>query len=290
MRWFVSGIALVAIILTNPGLWACPGAGDDAARLIVDARNEFKNRNFAKAAELAEKAAKADPTDVDAPLVLGLARLELRQNAEAAQALTKAIELSPKAAVLYDRRGDAYLKMGKFAEAIADFDKYLAMSPKEANAAENHWRRGIALYYAGRFKDGVKQFELHRTVNPEDVENSAWHYLCNARATSPKKAREELIPVSKDARVPMKQVLELFAGKLQPKVVLDAAENSKLAGDALTAARFYANLYVALYYESEGEKKKTLEHLTAAVEKYKIKDYMWDVADAHLKLLEEKKK
>jgi lipoprotein NlpI len=77
---------------------------------------------------------------------------------------------------------------------------------------------------------------------------------------------------------------------LKPQDVLDAAENAKLTGEALKEARFYANQYVALYYESEGDAKKCLEHLTAAVEKYKIGHYMWDVADAHLRLLKEKKK
>ena len=135
----------------------------------------------------------------------------------------------------------------------------------------------------------MDQFELHRKVNPEDVENSAWHYLCNARANTPKKAREDLIPVKDDARVPMKQVLQLFAGKLKPKDVIDAAETADLKGGALTEARFYANLYVALYYESEGDAKKCLEHVTAAAEKYKIGHYMWDVADVHLKLLKAKR-
>ncbi|HVL12799.1 MAG TPA: hypothetical protein VM529_09545, partial [Gemmata sp.] len=144
-------------------------------------------------------------------------------------------------------------------------------------------------YYAGKFDEGRKQFDLHRTVNPEDVENSAWHYLCNARANTPKKAREDLIPVTKDARVPMKQVLELYAGKIKPQDVLDAAEKAKLEGEDLKEARFYANLYVALYYESEGDAKKCLEHMTTAAEKYKIGHYMWDVADVHLKLLKAKK-
>src|SRR5262249_21287739 len=144
-----------------------------------------------------------------------------------------------------DRRGDAYLKSGKFKEAIADYDKFLELNPK---FAPDHWRRGIALYYAGRFKEGTEQFELHRKVNPEDVENSAWHYLCNARANTPKKAREDLIPVKDDARVPMKQVLELFAGKIKPEDVLNAAETAtvevvvngktvkaKLEGEKLTS-------------------------------------------------------
>ena len=264
-------------------------ANDESRKLIAAARDEYKDKNFTKAAELAEKAVAADPKDADAVMLLGFARLQARQYEPAVKALTKAIELNPKGAAIYNRRGDAYLKLGKWNEAIADFDKFLAMVPAASKAAENHWRRGIALYYAGKFKEGKEQFELHRTVNPEDVENSAWHYLCTARAASPEEARKALIPVKDDTRVPMAQVLELFAGKLKPQDVIAAAENANLKGAALTSARFYAHLYVALYYESEKDAAKAREHLTTAVEKYKIGDYMWDVANAHLGMLRKKK-
>jgi lipoprotein NlpI len=251
-------------------------AADDP---LAAARGAAAAGDYAKAVELAEKAAEADPQNPAAPFVAGSACLALRQNAEAVKAFTRVIALDPALAAAYDRRGDAYLKLGKFQEAVADFDKFLELRPR---AAPEHWRRGIALYYAGRYADGVKQFDLHRTVNPEDVENSAWHYLCNARATSPEKARKDLIPVSKDARVPMKEVLQLFAGKLNPADVLAAAESAKLDGEAKTEARFYAHLYVGLYYEAAGDAKKAEEHIKTAAEKYKIGHYMWDVARAHL--------
>lgn len=287
MRTFLTAILFLSVISggLHPRL---SQANDDSQKLIADARDEYRDKNFAKAAELAEKAVAADPKDADAVMLLGFARLQLRQYEAAVKALTKAIGLNPKLAAVYDRRGDAYLKLGKWDEATADFDKYLSLT-KDPKAAPNHWRRGIALYYAGKFKEGKEQFELHRTVNPEDVENSAWHYLCNARATSPEQARKALIPVKDDARVPMAQVLGLFAGKLKPQDVIAAAESANLKGDALTSARFYAHLYVALYYESEMDGKKAREHLTTAVEKYKIGDYMWDVANAHLGMLKKKK-
>jgi lipoprotein NlpI len=262
-------------------------AADDAKELLEKAGDAFKAGKFKDAADHAEKASKADAKSVDAPYLAGMAYSRLREHDSAIKAFTIALDRNPKFVIAQDRRGDARLKSGQWKDAIADFDAYLAVHPKDA---PEHWRRGIALYYAGRFEDGVKQFDIHRTVNPEDVENSAWHYLCNARANSPKKAREDLIPVTKDARVPMKQVLELFAGKLKPQDVIDAAENSKLTGVALTSARFYAHQYVALYYESEKDDKKALEHIAIAAEKYKIGDYMWDVADAHLKMLQAKKK
>jgi lipoprotein NlpI len=257
-----------------------------AAKLAEEAADAYQAGKNPEAIELATKAVKLDPKNHPAHFVLGSAYLKLRRNEDAVKAFTAVLEIDPKVVAALDRRGDAYLKTGKFKEAIADFDEFLKARPK---LAPDHWRRGIALYYAGRFKDGVDQFELHRKVNPEDVENSAWHYLCNARANTPKKAREDLIPVTKDARVPMKQVLELFAGKIKPEDVFDAAEKSKLDEEDLKEARFYANLYVALYHESEGDAKKCLEHMTAAVEKYKIGHYMWDVADVHLKLLRAKK-
>jgi lipoprotein NlpI len=280
--------SLVAVLAL---LTAFPAVADDddlkmAAKLAEEAGAAFEKNNTKEAIDLATKAIKLDSKNFPAYYVLGRAKLSLRQNEEAAKAFAEVVRLSPKFSTAHDRLGDALLKLGRFSDAVAEFDEYLKANPK---FAPQHWRRGIALYYAGKFDEGRKQFDLHRTVNPEDVENSAWHYLCNARANSPKKAREDLIPVSKDARVPMKQVLELFAGKLKPQDVLDAAEKSKLKDEELKDARFYANLYVALYYESEGDAKKTLEHLTTAVEKYKIGDYMWDVADAHLKMLKKGK-
>src|SRR5205085_924408 len=84
----------------------------------------------------------ADPAAAKAALDRGEALLARRENEAAVKAFTEAI------AAARDRRGDAYLKLGKFKEAVADFDAYLAAEPA---AAPQHWRRGIALYYAGRY-------------------------------------------------------------------------------------------------------------------------------------------
>jgi lipoprotein NlpI len=270
-------------------LMACAGragASDESVRLSRDALLRLEAGDYEKALATAEKAVAADSKDAGAHVVLGQVYAKLRQHYQAVKAFTASLALDPKRVRANDSRGDSYLKLGKFKEAIADFDVFLDANPK---FAPEHWRRGIALYYAGRFADGVKQFDIHRTVNPEDVENSAWHYLCNARANTPKKAREDLIPVTKDTRVPMSQVLQLFGGKLKPQDVIDAAEKSGKKGDDLTSAQFYAHLYVALYYDAEGDAKKVLEHLTEAVEKHKIGDYMWDVGAAHLGTMKAKK-
>ena len=81
---------------------------------------------------------------------------------------------------------------GNVAAAVAGFDQVVAAAPA---VAPQLWQRGIALYYAGRYRDCRAQFESHRLVNPNDVENAAWHYLCVARAESPARAKELLLPV-----------------------------------------------------------------------------------------------
>src|ERR687895_1262577 len=143
---------------------------------------------------------------------------------------------SPKAVL--DRAINEFAA-GRFAQSAATFDEAAKMIPQEA---PHLWQRGIALYYAGRYADCRRQFESHRTVNPDDVENAAWHFLCVAREQSAEKARAALLPVGPDARVPMRQVYEMFRGKLEPAQVLKA-------GGSGASGQFFANLYLGLYYE-----------------------------------------
>ena len=163
---------------------------------------------------------------------------------------------------------------GRIDESVAKFNQLVAVAPR---AMPQLWQRGIALYYAGRYDDCRKQFEAHRTVNPDDVENAAWHFLCVARAESPARARAALLPVGPDARVPMREVLELFRGKMTTDQVMAAAGNS-LSG------QFYGHLYVGLYQEATGDTARARESLeTAANERFRSAGgYMHMVARVHV--------
>jgi lipoprotein NlpI len=142
---------------------------------------------------------------------------------------------------------------GRVKESVVGFDRVVALVP---DAAPQLWQRGIALYYLGRYDDCRKQFESHRTVNPNDVENPAWHFLCVAHAESPQKARAALLPVGPDQRSPMREVYEMFKGSMTPDAVLAAGQSG--------SARFFAELYVGLYYEAIGNNAMALPHLKAA--------------------------
>ncbi|MEZ5398278.1 MAG: hypothetical protein R2729_01335 [Bryobacteraceae bacterium] len=171
----------------------------------------------------------------------------------------------------WNQKGENEFRAAEIAASIKSFDKAIQLEPR---LAPHHWQRGISLYYASRWKDCVKQFALHKTVNPEDVENAVWHALCVEKTKGREAASKDLIAVSGDGRVPMAQVHRLFAGRATPEDV------SKAAGTDPNA-RFYANLYLALYWEFMGDAAKAKPHMLDAGAEPSANHYMGDVARVH---------
>ena len=178
------------------------------------------------------------------------------------------------------QRAVADFERGQIDAAADGFDQVAELLPQQA---PHLWQRGIALYYAERYADCREQFESHRTVNPNDVENAVWHYLCVARAESPAAAEAALLPVGPDSRVPMREVYQMFGGDLAPAEVMAAA------GDSLSG-RFYAHLYLGLYFEALGRADEALEQIEMAADDRfaRAGGYMHMVARVHLGVLQDR--
>jgi lipoprotein NlpI len=263
--------AVMALCLT-------PVGGDstfDAGVAAVEAGD------YPKAVQLLTMVIQDRPKHYDAHAYRGVAYEKQEKYAEAVADYTKCVELMPRAAEVYNARGAAQFKRGRFTESLADFDKYIELKPAEKNG---HWMRGITCYYAGKFDEGKKQFEGYEKVDTNDVENAVWHFLCVARKDGVEKARAGLLKIGKDRRVPMSQVYGLFAGKLKPEDVLQAAKTPGADAELLNRQLFYAHLYLGLYYEVTGDPKNSLEHLEEAV-RHRIIHYMWDVSRVHRDLV-----
>jgi lipoprotein NlpI len=182
------------------------------------------------------------------------------------------------AAAALHARGESRFRQARIDEAIRDFDREIELSPA---SDPHHWQRGIAYYYAGEYEKGARQFERHQTVNPQDVENAVWHFLCVVRLPggSVEAARARLMPVDRDARVPMREIHQMFAGSISPEKVLG------IAGGGADFAAFYADLYVGLYYEAIGraeDARLCIER--AAGNPSARRSYMGDVARVHARL------
>jgi lipoprotein NlpI len=166
-------------------------------------------------------------------------------------------------------------RAGRIEQSLAGFDRVATMSPADAPSL---WQRGIAQYYAARFRECRDMFISHRTVNPDDVENAAWHFLCVARAESPEAARKQILPVGPDARLPMREVYQMFQGKMTQAQVMKAAGNDP-------SAQFFARLYIGLYLEATGNRDAGRAQIEIAAEdRYaRVGGYMHDVARVHLR-------
>jgi lipoprotein NlpI len=270
----VAFVALVAML-------GSVAAGQNAESLLTQATAAAKNGKINEALQLAGKAMAADPRSIQAPLFRGALHEALEKYPEAVADYSKAIALDAKLPDAYQRRGVAQFKAGNINGSIADFDRYIALKPEAKNG---HWQRGISYYYAGRFDEGRQQFEGYQSVDSNDVENAVWRYLCMARGQGVPKARAAMLKIGKDTRVPMKEIYELFSGRLKPDAVLEAARQGS-DPNKVNQQLFYAHLYLGLHYETEGNRQLALEHVTKAAEQHRIGHYMWDVARVHRDML-----
>ena len=271
--WLLASVALGLM----PSLWANEGAEE----ILKEAQSAFEQGDARKALAFVEKALKVEPDHPQALYFSGRLHDSLRQFDRAIADFSALLRLQPKAANIFQLRGSAAFKLGKIGESIADFDKEIELVP---DREPYHWQRGISYYYAEKFEQGRRQFESHRAVNANDVENAVWHYLCVARSTGVSTARDSFIPITQDRRIPMMKIHALFAGKEKPDAVLEAAEEGRPSAGELIQQRFYAHLYLGLYYEVQGDADLAERHILKAVEEYPVNHYMGDVARVHATL------
>jgi lipoprotein NlpI len=270
-----------ALCLLVPFCFVAQGrtVGED---LLKQATEASERGQHAKALALADKAIEQDPKNIKAYAFRGALQDLLGKHKDAVADFGKAIELDPKLAEAYDRRGSSYFKLGDFAASIKDFDKYLELEPRQV---PGHWRRGISYYYAKRYDEGRKQFEGYEQVDTNDVENAVFRWLCMVPLVGVDKAQAALLKIGNDKRIPMMKIFALYSGQAKPADVLAAAEEGKPTAGELLSRRFYAHLYLGLYYDAIGDKKQALVHLNKATDDYKLGGYMWDVARVHRDLL-----
>ncbi len=203
----------------------------------------------------------------------------------ALKSIKQVCELEPGNLSYHHLRGDICFAAGDITQSIAAYDEVVRLDP---SYEPRLWQRGLAYYYAEKFEEGVKQFETHQTVNSQDVENAVWHLLCAARISDVDQAREKLIPITGDERVPMSQIYEMFAGRISPEDVLRRAEKItvgvKQDSPQQKMQLYYAHLYTGLYHEMLKDAKSTISSLEAAeqVNPYGKANFMGQVARIHL--------
>ncbi|WP_168564515.1 tetratricopeptide repeat protein [Crateriforma spongiae] len=198
---------------------------------------------------------------------LSLAETKVREAGDSARAID------------HVQLGDAQLRFGRVEESIHSFERAIEMRPEWKPEL---WQYGIALAFAQRYREGRELFEMHRRVNPHDVENAAWHFLCVAKDADLATARQLLLPAPSDPRPPMKQVLRRLAGG-DDAIVVDAVRDTRSMRQR-DSAQFFADLYLGLIADAEGNSAKAEQYMQAAA-KTGLGHYMADVARVYAKRL-----
>jgi lipoprotein NlpI len=201
-------------------------------------------------------------------------------------ALNQAIEKSPREVPLYSHRGDRHLFLGQFAQAVADFEKMIALDPAQDAP---HWRLGIAYYFAGQFVKSAKQFEKYHAHDGTDRENGIWKFLGDVKTLGLEPARRVMLGYTRFDREPFPSLYAMFAGKTSTAAFLADLDARKLSDNP--RVMFFADYYAGLHEELLGQREEALALLHKAVANPWARaadrepTYMWQIARLHYETL-----
>jgi len=106
-----------------------------AEELKLKANEAFKANKFSQAIELYSQAIELNSSNAVYWANRAFAHTKLEEYGSAVQDATKAIEIDPRYSKGYYRRGAAYLAMGKFKEALKDFQQVKKICPNDPDAS-----------------------------------------------------------------------------------------------------------------------------------------------------------
>ena len=275
-RWCFATLGMIlALGMAASGLRA---EEPTLAQLLSQARSAYRSGDPALAVSLATRAVERDPQNPRGFYVRGWLHEMQGRHRQAIADYDAVVRLDPNAAEVYNRRGSEHFKLGHIEASISDFDRAIELEP---NQEPYHWQRGISYYYAGLYRKGRAQFQSHQQVNANDVENAVWHFLCGARLDGVGQARQALLNIQGDPRVPMMEIYGLFKGEGTVNEVIRAARSGDSDPEVRHRQLFYAHLYLGLYHEATGDEAEARRNLVLAAERYPVKHYMGDVARVH---------
>jgi len=155
----------------------------------------YNKRDFAGALEDLSAAFKQAPNDPSVCRVLGLTLAQHDKLPQALEMLSKAIELKPELAYLYNDRARWRTQTGDLQGALADLTRCLELHKDNAKA---YATRGIVRVLQGDFDQAMTDFDHSLTLNP----GAPHHHFMRARLLQDQTKWDE-------ARAGFKKVLEL---------------------------------------------------------------------------------
>jgi tetratricopeptide (TPR) repeat protein len=131
----------------------------------------LEQKQFVEAAKEARELAESHPNDPEAYKIAGFAELNLKQYADAAKDLEKAVELQRSAKQddpnTESALGQAYVLSEKYQEALPLLTAAINRNPSQPDSMLIYYR-GISEYKTGKTADAEKSFNQVIKLNPKD--------------------------------------------------------------------------------------------------------------------------
>jgi len=183
---------------------------------------------------------------------------------------------SPRSTQEYSQRGNLLFFLGRYPEAIADFEKMIALDPDEDAP---HWRLGIAYYFVGEYAKAARQFEKYDEFDGHhDRENGIWRFLAQVHTDGLEKARAEMLVYTEFDREPFPALYDMFVGRRTSDDLVAEIEQKGFANHEQVG--FFGFFYAGMNEEVLGHKAHAIELLKRAVDIMPNPNtvYMWNVA------------
>jgi uncharacterized protein DUF4388/tetratricopeptide repeat protein len=142
------------IVLLDPG--TAPrgkSGGPDAASLVAEAEEALGRNDVDVARAAAERAAAAHPHDPVVHLLLGRIHLAAGRPTDAVDELRRAQRLDPLAVATYRLQGFALVQLGRFGEAVEQWDEWQRLAGNDEREMEQEMQvqaaRAAAKYLSG---------------------------------------------------------------------------------------------------------------------------------------------
>ena len=201
--------------------------------------------------------------------------------------LNAALAAKPDSTQLLSVRGDMQLFLGHFPEAVADYEKMIAIDP---SLDAPHWRLGIAYHFNKQWEKSSQQFAKYHAYDGRDRENGIWKFFADARWHDLATARKEMLNYTEFDREPFPAIYDLLAGRMTEAQYQAYLDEKKVAENR--TAIFFADYYRGLYQEWTNQPDKARASLKQAVERFTSAEamaggpgYMWQCARLHYELL-----
>ncbi|XP_056845205.1 serine/threonine-protein phosphatase 5 [Raphanus sativus] len=125
---------------------------------------------------------------------------------------TQAIELNGNNAVYWANRAFAHTKLEEYGSAIQDASKAIDIDPKYS---KGYYRRGAAYLAMGKFKDALKDFQQVKRISPNDPD--ATRKLRECEKAVKKLKFEEAISVPVSEKISVAESIDFHTIEVEPQ-------------------------------------------------------------------------